>query len=250
MTPRRRDERRVPHTPAFASDLDPAIVQLHSNDYRSPSQLADGLVLVVGLGHSGADLAMEVAAAGHPVIVSGKGHGELPWSVDSRAGRIAWPAMKFVAMKLLTLRTPIGRKMASEIRKGGAPLLRHRRSDLLKASVELTEARTASVKDGKPALADGRLLDVANVIWCTGFGPDFGWIDLPIFDHDGWPLQEHGVVTSTPGLYFLGLIFQSGFASMLVIGAARDAAHVVDRIASRIAQTASSRAAPTPSGAS
>jgi putative flavoprotein involved in K+ transport len=152
----------VPHTPAFASDLDPAIVQLHSNDYRSPSQLADGLVLVVGLGHSGADLAMEVAAAGHPVIVSGKGHGELPWSVDSRAGRIAWPAMKFVAMNLLTLRTPIGRKMASEIRKGGAPLLRHRRSDLLKASVELTEARTASVKDGKPALAMG-----ASSTWPT-----------------------------------------------------------------------------------
>jgi putative flavoprotein involved in K+ transport len=241
---------RAPKTPAFAAELDPAIVQLHSNDYRSPSQLAKGPVLVVGLGHSGADLAMELAAAGHPTIVSGKGHGQLPWSVDSRVGRIAWPAMGFVAMNLLTLRTPIGRKMATRIRKGGAPQLRHRRSDLLKAGVELSDARTVGARDGKPVLADGRVLDVANVIWCTGFRPDYSWIELPILDHEGWPIQERGVVGSTPGLYFLGLVFQFGFTSMLIVGAARDAAYVVDRITARTARTASSAAARAPSAAS
>jgi putative flavoprotein involved in K+ transport len=241
---------RAPHTPAFASDLDPAIVQLHSNDYRTPSQLNEGPVLVVGLGHSASDLAMEVATAGHRTIVSGKSHGQLPWSIDSRAGRLAWPALKFVAMNLLTLRTPIGRKMAAQIRKGGPPLLRYRRSDLLAAGVELTDARTTGVQDGKPVLADGRVLDVANVLWCTGFRPDFGWIELPIFDEEGWPKQARGVVTSVPGLYFLGLIFQSGFASMLVIGAARDAAYVVDRIASRAMRTSSRPAAPASSPAS
>jgi putative flavoprotein involved in K+ transport len=241
---------RMPHTPAFASELDPEIVQLHSNDYRSPSQLAEGPVLVVGLGHSGADLAMELAAAGHPTIVSGTGHGQLPWSVDSRVGRIAWPAMKFVAMNLLTLRTPIGRRMAVKIRKGGTPQLRHRRSDLLKTGVELTDARTVGARDGKPVLADGRVLDVANVIWCTGFRPNYTWIDVPILDEEGWPMQERGVVTSTPGLYFLGLVFQFGFTSILIVGAARDAAYVVDRITARTARTASSAAARAPSAAS
>jgi putative flavoprotein involved in K+ transport len=241
---------RVPQTPAFASDLDPTIVQLHSNDYRSPSQLADGLVLVVGLSHSGADVAMEVAAAGHRTIVSGKDHGQLPWSVESRTGRVAWPAMKFVAMNLLTLRTPIGRKMAPRIRKRGGPLLRHRRADLVRAGIELSDARTTGVRDGKPVLADGRVLDVANVIWCTGFRPDYSWIDLPIFDEEGWPMQERGVVDSAPGLYFLGVVFQSGFTSILVVGAARDAAYVVDRIATRALQTASSPAARAPSVAS
>jgi putative flavoprotein involved in K+ transport len=235
---------RTPHVPAFASDLDPAIVQLHSSEYRVPSQLAGGPVLVVGLGHSGADLAVEAAAAGHRTIMSGKGHGQLPWSIDSHTGVLLWPVMKFVAMNVLTLRTPIGRRMAPKVKKGGAPLLRYRRAELLKAGVELTDARTIGAKDGKPMLADGRVIDVANVIWCTGFGPDFGWIDLPIFDDDGWPLHDRGVVTSSPGLYFLGLVFQSGFASMLVIGAARDAAYVVDRIAARVAQAASSPVAP------
>jgi putative flavoprotein involved in K+ transport len=77
---------------------------------------------------------------------------------------------------------------------------------------------------------------VANVIWCTGFRPDYTWIHLPILDDDGWPEQYRGVVTSAPGLYFLGLVFQYGFTSMLVLGAGRDAAYVVDRIAARTAR--------------
>ena len=236
---------RVPKVPEFAADLDPAIRQLHSSDYRSPSQLATGPVLVVGLSHSGSDLAME-AVQDHPTILSGRGHGQLPFSVDSRRARIGWPVMKFVASNLLTLRTPIGRKMAPEVRKGGGPLLRHRRGDLVKAGVELTDARTVGVRDGTPVLADGRVLDVANVIWCTGFGPDFSWIHLPIFDDTGWPRHERGVVASAQGIYFIGLVFQFGFTSMLVVGASRDAAYVVDSIAKRA--TASRRSTEAAAG--
>lgn len=221
-----------PHVPEFAGQLDPSIRQLHSHEYRNPNQLADGPVLVVGVSHSGSDIAFEVAQS-HHTILSGKSHGELPFSVDSRVSRITWPLVKFMAWNVLTLSTPIGRKMAPEVRKGGAPLLRVRRADLLKAGVEWFEHRTVGVQDGKPVLADGRVLDVANVIWCTGFRPDYGWIRLPIVDEDGWPNQTRGVVASAPGLYFLGLLFQYSFTSMLVLGAGRDAAYVVDRVAAR-----------------
>ncbi|MGH2445539.1 MAG: flavin-containing monooxygenase [Candidatus Limnocylindria bacterium] len=240
---------RTPTVPAFANELDPGIRQLHSSAYREPAQLADGPVLVVGLSHSGADLAMEATEAGHRVIVSGRSHGQLPFSVDSRRARIAWPVLKFIASNVLTLRTPIGRRMAPEIRKGGAPLLRYRRADLSEAGVELVEARTVGVQDGRPALADGRVLDVANVLWCTGFRPDYSWIHLPVVGDDGFPIQDRGVATSAPGLYFLGVVFQSGFTSMLVLGAGRDAAHVVDRIAKRMAdepEPASEAAAARP----
>ena len=87
-------------------------------------------------------------------------------------------------------------------------------------------------------LDDGRTLDVANVIWCTGFRPDYGWIAVPDFvGDDGWPKGVRGAATA-PGLYFLGIPFTFGFTSMLVAGAGRDAKHVVDRIAERAAPPA------------
>lgn len=226
-----------PHVPDFASRLDPGIRQLHSTDYRGPHQLADGPVLVVGLSHSGADLAYEAAMAGHRTVVSGRAHGELPFSIDSRQGRfVAWPVMRFLASNVLTLSTPIGRRMAPKVRRGGGPLLRVRRSDLKAAGVDLREARTVGVEGGKPALADGSVLDVANVIWCTGFRPDYRWIDPPIVDDAGWPVEHRGVVDAVPGLYVLGIPFLYSFASMLVAGAARDARYVVDRVAARAAR--------------
>jgi putative flavoprotein involved in K+ transport len=87
------------------------------------------------------------------------------------------------------------------------------------------------------------VLDVANVIWCTGYRPDYGWIEPPVVGEDGWPAQERGVA-STPGLYFLGIPFQYSFTSMLVNGAGRDSKYVVDRIAERVGATAKTAALP------
>lgn len=226
---------REPKVPDFASELDGAIRQVHSAGYRGPDQLLDGPVLVVGLAHSGADLAMEVVRSGHRTHLSGRAHGQLPFSIDTRRGRLAFPVMKFLGTHVLNLRTPIGRRMAPKVRMGGGPLLRHRLPDLDRAGVERHDARTVGVGDGKPMLGDGTVLDVANVIWCTGFRPAFDWIRPPVVGEDGWPLHERGVVTTAPGLYFLGLPFLFSFTSMLVAGAARDAAHVADRIVERLA---------------
>jgi putative flavoprotein involved in K+ transport len=234
-----------PHVPELAVRLDPGIRQLHSADYRGPHQLADGPVLVVGLSHSGADIAYELANAGHRTFLSGRAHGQLPFSVDSRRARLAWPVMRFVAWNVLTLRTPIGRRMAPKVRAGGGPLLRVRRGDLERAGVTLHEARTVDVDGrGRPVLSDGTALDVANVVWCTGFRPDYCWIELPVIGEDGWPRERRGVVDAQPGLYFLGIPFLYSFTSMLVLGAGRDAAHVVDRLAARAADRLQGVAAP------
>ena len=90
--------------------------------------------------------------------------------------------------------------------------------------------KTVAVHDGAPVLEDGRVLDVANVIWATGFRHDLSWIDLPIFDEDGAPMHERGVVTSEPGLFFVGLPWQFSIASDVIPGVSRDARYVVDRL--------------------
>jgi putative flavoprotein involved in K+ transport len=76
-------------------------------------------------------------------------------------------------------------------------------------------------------------LDVANVIWCTGFRQVFDWIDLPILGPDGWPVETRGVVADAPGLYFCGLAFQYAFSSMVLPGVGRDADYVAQQISQR-----------------
>jgi putative flavoprotein involved in K+ transport len=224
----------LPNVPAFAAQLKPSIRQLHSHEYRSPAQFQDGPILVVGLSHSGADIAFEAANAGHPTILSGKSNGQMPIRVtDTKRAMLGWPFVQFFFRHVATIQTPLGRRMRPEVRRHGGPLLRVRLQDLDKAGVERHDDRTVGVKDGRPMLADGTVLDVANVIWATGYRPDYSLVAAPIVGDDGWPVEERGVSPTVPGLYFLGIPFQYAFTSMLVTGAGRDADYVVDRIAER-----------------
>jgi putative flavoprotein involved in K+ transport len=219
-----------PHVPDFAGELDAGIRQLHSNDYRNLSQLQPGPVLVVGASHSGSDIAFE-AAPEHEVILSGKDTGQIPAPIESRRGRMFFRGLFFAGTHIITVDTPIGRKARPHIRHGGGPLLRYRRKDLRNAGVERVLARTVGVRDGQPVLDDGRVLDVANVVWCTGFRPDYSWIHFPFeLGEDGYPVQYRGAVSSSPGLYVVGIPFLQSFASMLIGGAGRDAERVVRHI--------------------
>jgi hypothetical protein len=84
-------------------------------------------------------------------------------------------------------------------------------------------------------LAGGQRLDVANVIWATGFRPAFPWIDRPVFAADGRPRHHRGVVPDEPGLYFLGLRRLSRLNSSLLNGVGADAAHLAAVIAAHTA---------------
>ncbi|HEX6335684.1 MAG TPA: hypothetical protein VFZ85_01910, partial [Jiangellaceae bacterium] len=152
-----------------------------------------------------------------------------------------FPILLLLAKHVLNLRTPIGRKMRPAIRSHGGPLIRHKRADLERAGVEIVPDKTVGVQDGRPVLAGGRVLDVANVVWCTGFRQDFSWIDVPVIGEDGWPVEARGVVPGAPGLYFTGLAFQSAFASMLIAGAGRDAKYVARHITRRTSAESLSR---------
>lgn len=221
-----------PRVPAMSRALDPSIVQLHSSQYRNPSQIRDGAVLVVGAGNSGGDIALELVRT-HPVWLSGSDRGHVPINIDGWVGRhIGSRLVVFVGRHVLTLRTPIGRRAKAKTAGRGDPLVRVKPTQLLRAGVQRV-GKTVEIRDGAPVLEDGRVLDVTNVIWCTGFRHDLSWIDLPIFNDDGTPMHERGVVTNEPGLYFLGLPFQFALSSDVLPGAARDARYVVKQLAKR-----------------
>ena len=222
-----------PRVPEFAEQLDSDIVQLHSYDYRNPSQLRDGAVLVVGAGNSGAEIALELSRI-HRTWLSGRDTGHMPFRIEGVASRLllAPLVLRFVFHRVLTVNTPIGRRARPRILSRGAPVIRVKPGDLVSAGVEHAP-RMIGVRDGLPLLEDGRALEVANVIWCTGYHPGFSWIDLPVFGAEG-PIHERGVVESEPGLYFVGLEFLYAMSSVMVHGVGRDAEHIVKHISSRV----------------
>jgi putative flavoprotein involved in K+ transport len=223
---------QVPHIPPFASLLDPRVVQFHAHDYRNPSQLRPGRVLVVGAGNSGADIAIEVAKT-HATVMAGKEFGHVPFRIEPWFARnVLIRLVRFLGHRILTVRTPIGRTIRPKFLAGAAPLVRVKPKDLVRAGIERVP-RVAGVRDGKPLLDDDRVLDVDNVIWCTGYGPGFDWIDLPVLDERDEPTHERGIVPSEPGLYFVGLKFLFSATSDTVTGVGRDAQRVAKHIASR-----------------
>lgn len=224
---------QVPRVPEFADRLDPAITQLTTADYRNPDVLPGGPVLVVGVGNSGAEIALELSRT-RDVLLSGSDNGVIPFRPESVWARVMMPIVgRLVFHRVLTSRTPIGRKARPKLRESGEPLLRVKPGDLEAAGVERV-ARVAGVRDGGPELEDGRRPQVAAVVWCTGFAPDFSWIDLPVFDDGATePRHRSGIVEELPGLYFVGLKFLHSVSSEQIHGVGRDAERVAAAIEAR-----------------
>src|SRR5262245_10426227 len=118
---------------------------------------------------------------------------------------------------VMTVRTPLGRKLRPRLRATAMPLVRVKPRDLVNAGIERAP-RVVGVRNGLPLLADERTLDVKNVIWCTGYQHSLPWIDLPIFDGNGEPMHSAGIVEDVPGLYFVGLHFLYSMTSATLIG--------------------------------
>jgi putative flavoprotein involved in K+ transport len=218
-----------PRIPGFAAELDPSIAQLHSSAYRNPGQLRDGDTLVVGAATSGSDIAMELAAS-RRVYLSGPSVEVFPRSKQKVLRRlIPWvysrPRTSF-----------IGKKLFAKVRGGGHPLIGYTYKEVTRTGV-VRMPRVSGVREGRPVLEDGKVLDVANVLWATGYDIDFSWIDLPVFESDGYPRHLRGVVEEEPGLYFVGLIFLHSLSSQLLMGVGRDTRHVTDELVRRSTAT-------------
>lgn len=216
---------QTPRTPPFASELDPSIVQLHSAAYKNPGQLRDGDTLVVGAACSGSEIGIELAKT-RRVFLAGRSVDSIPPGKQ----KIIRPLIPFVFGR--PQNSFIGKKLFAKARTSGHPLIGFSYKNVLASGVERTP-RVAGIRDGKPYLDDGRVLDVANVIWSTGYRPDFSFVDLPVFEPDGYPRHKRGVVEEEPGLYFVGLIFLHSLSSQIFLGTKRDTKHVAENLIRR-----------------
>jgi putative flavoprotein involved in K+ transport len=230
---------QVPIVPDYAADLAPEMRQLHSSAYCDSDQLY-GTVLVVGAGNSGAEIALEAARSGHPTWLAGRHPGQVPFRIETRLGKVLVPLVMFMFRRVLTLDTPMGRKMRTKVLGHGKPLVRTKLRDLEAADVRRV-GRIAGVRDGLPVTADGEVIEPQTIVWCTGFRSDYSWIDLQVTDENGNPITERGV-SPQAGLYFLGVDFQYAAASGFIQGLDQDARYLLRAMAKQ--RSAHSAAAP------
>ncbi|MBC7372500.1 MAG: NAD(P)-binding domain-containing protein, partial [Frankiales bacterium] len=215
---------RLPYVPAAAQGLDRSVRQLHSFHYHRPSDLPSGQVLVVGGGNSAAQLALELAAT-HEVTVASPG--PLWFLPEDVLG---------VSMYWWTLLTGVlnaggDARVSRYIRgRGDAIVGRQLQSLIRQGRVRLLPHRVISADGDHVGLADGSRVQVETVLWCTGFRPDTGWIDVPgALDDTGAPLHEAGA-SPVPGLHWMGLPWQTRLNSSIIDGVDRDARRTARRV--------------------
>jgi putative flavoprotein involved in K+ transport len=212
---------QVPFVPPIAAGLAGEVVQLHSTAYRSRADIADGPALVVGGGNTGFQIAKELSGSLETHLSIGSRQKPLPQRL---LGRDLFWYLDKTGLIRKSRDTRIGRRLeGGELLVGSSP-----REVRERYGVQL-HPRAVEAAGRTVRFADGRSLEVASVIWATGFRHDHAWIEAPVFDDDGVVVHRRGV-TAAPGLYFLGLTWQHTRGSALIGFVADDAAYIAQEI--------------------
>jgi putative flavoprotein involved in K+ transport len=220
---------QVPFTPAIAADLSDNVVQLHSSDYRSPTDLPAGTTLVVGGGNTGFQIAAELARSRQVHLAVGARQTPLPQRI---LGRDLFRYLDALGVMNKPVTSRIGRRLKDrETLIGSSP--RGARRQGIDVRPRATGAQGATV-----SFADGSELAVDGVVWATGFRLDHSLVKSPIHDDRGDIKHQRGV-TDVPGLYFLGLSWQHTRGSALLGWVQDDAQYIAQRIAASVSRTAS-----------
>jgi putative flavoprotein involved in K+ transport len=220
---------QVPFVPPMASKLDPSVTQVHSADYRNPQALPDGPALVVGGGNSGFQIAEELATTRTVDLSIAT---KAPMLPQRLAGRDLFWWLTRLGLLRVTVNSRLGRRMSRREFIIGTNRRRLERKGA-RFRPRLVDAEGRTVRFADHSLQEG----VAMVVWATGYGSDYSWIQIPGVVREGHVVHRRGV-TEVPGLYFLGLSWQHTRGSALLGFVADDAAYLVDRIAQQHATTA------------
>jgi putative flavoprotein involved in K+ transport len=210
-----------PFVPPIAERLDEGVVQMHSTDYRSPESVPDGRVLVVGGGNTGFQIAEELSASREVHLAIGSRQTPLPQRI---LGRDLFWYLDATGLIRKTTASRVGKLM----RKREDTLIGSSPRRARRHGIEL-HGRAVGATGSTVTFADGADLDVRGVIWATGFRVDHSWIDVPVFDENGRAVHDRGV-TASPGLYFLGQLWQHTRGSALLGWVKDDAAYIAERV--------------------
>jgi putative flavoprotein involved in K+ transport len=216
------------YVPAFSTQADPSVFQVHSSRYTNPSLLPDGDVLVVGAGNSGALLAVELArsATERPREVYLSAQAPLDFKPLFLLGKsIFWWGEK-TGLLHLSGASWLGRRL----KKKPQGIYCDDLKQLIRQQKVQVVSAIAGFEGRQVVFRNGFRKAFSAIVWATGYRSDYRWIAIPgSMEENGSPLHREGF-SPVEGLYFMGLVWQRASTSALIQGAVRDAAFVAGHI--------------------
>lgn len=207
----------IPYTPAFSKKIHKDIFQIHSNYYKNPDQLKDGETLVVGAGDSGFQILDEVSENGRSTFFSGDTSVRvLPQEI---LGKTLWWWFTKTGFLSFSRKSWVGRKL-SEARQ---PVIGTNVKGILARENVKAVGRTKNAEGTLVVTEKQKLTDLKNIIWATGYRPNFNWIEGLELTKDGYPKHHRGI-SNIEGLYFIGLPWLHTRGSATLGGIKKDAA--------------------------
>ncbi|NMP15836.1 NAD(P)/FAD-dependent oxidoreductase [Thalassotalea sp. Y01] len=209
----------TPFLPSCAEHIGDDIVQIHSREYQSPEQLQPGKTLVVGGGDSGVQILKEVAQTNRDCYISGiSSMASLP---QQFLGKTLWWWLKSFGILSLNKYSYLGR----QIKKRMQPVIGTNVKALLSKSNVTTLPRITAAQNNRLDFEGESIADIKNIIWATGYKPDYRWLGNIEFDETGYPVNYRGV-GECAGMYFIGLPWMHTRGSATLGGVAKDAEYL------------------------
>jgi putative flavoprotein involved in K+ transport len=228
--------------PPFASALPPEVVQLTVDQYRNPTEVPSGRVLVVGGGSSGRQIARELATDRQVTLSVGQTMGITPQRVMGRDVMVWFDALGFLRADKATWQGRFARAHDS------FPGLALRDAALRRHGVRIVGRTIGAAADGC-RFEGGSTAAFDAVIWAIGFRDDSTWLGIDGAVGDSGQYSEDRGVCPVPGLFFVGRSWQTCRASALLCGVADDAARIVGHVEAFLTDRGPRRMDVTPAAA-
>lgn len=205
-----------PFIPSISQSLSQEVFQIHSSQYQSPEMIPDGPVLVIGGGNSGTQIATELAKYHEVTIAISHPFKFLPLNIMGKS-------IFYWLEKIGLLYAGTDTRRGTWFRKQTDPIFGLELKNLIRKEKINIKPRVIKTHEREITFNDHSKINVQNIIWSTGFVPDYKWIDIDgVLDANGFPLHKRGL-SPIQGLYYIGLPWQYQRGSALICGVGKDA---------------------------
>lgn len=211
-----------PFTPPFAAEISSTVNQLHSKAYLNVGQLKEGDVCVVGAGDSGVQIAKEIAQDSNRKVYMSTSQQSFPTLPQEFLGKTLWWWLEKTGLLSLKVTSSLGRFLSAKMQ----PIIGTDVKALFRQKNVEKVGLSTGFFNNNLHFEGGTTASVANIIWATGYRPDFSMFQFDgLLNEKGYPENTRGI-SSVDNLYFIGLPWMHTRGSATLGGVKKDAEYL------------------------